>query len=281
MRQAERSRAHQAHPGLPRGWRPEDKTAAAAPRSARTDKLSAKGIDSSTASAFRGRRRSRLRQAPPGIPSPSRPQACAGGIRRSDGRAHGRRRRSNGAGKHRSTLRASVRASRHRANADGCGARLRGVADRAEAIRQRLCLCGDALAQAWCTRAAAPHAAQGRGSQSRMMTLISARACNADPRATLALNEIALRSGAEAITPLGQPVCGNAEIPGDGFEALSADEPLESGRLALHRFLAAPALRKWSNVRFETWCFLSVVKASIPCQEIGSHYMHRKRVLAA
>ena len=51
------------------------------------------------------------------------------------------------------------------------------------------------------------------------MTPTSARACNADLRATLALNESALSSGAEAVTPLGQPVCGNAESPRDDFEA--------------------------------------------------------------
>lgn len=91
------------------------------------------------------------------------------------------------------------------------------------------------------------------------MTPTSAQACNAGPRATLALNESALSSGAEAVTPLGQPVCGNAEILGEGFEALSTDEPLESGRLALHRFSAAPALRTRSCRLFETCCFNSEV----------------------
>ena len=49
------------------------------------------------------------------------------------------------------------------------------------------------------------------------MTPTSAQACNAGPRATLALNESALSSGVEAVKQLGQPVCGNAEIPENGL----------------------------------------------------------------
>ena len=55
----------------------------------------------------------------------------------------------------------------------------------------------------------------------------------------------------------------NTEVPGDGLQALSADEPLPRPR---------------SCGLFETWCFLLVAKASIPCQEIGSHIKKRTRV---
>lgn len=50
----------------------------------------------------------------------------------------------------------------------------------------------------------------------------------------------------------------NADVAGDGPDSLSADEPLPHAR---------------SSGLVKTWCFLSVAKASIPSQEIGSHYI--------
>ena len=52
-------------------------------------------------------------------------------------------------------------------------------------------------------------------------------------RAALARREGFFRSGQEAVAPLGQPVRRNADVAGDGFQALSADEPLDCGGLAL------------------------------------------------
>ena len=51
----------------------------------------------------------------------------------------------------------------------------------------------------------------------------------------------------------------NTDVAGDGFQALSADEP------------PSPAM---SSGMVEIWCFFLVAKANIPCQEIGSHYNH-------
>ena len=51
----------------------------------------------------------------------------------------------------------------------------------------------------------------------------------------------------------------NAEVPGDGLESLSAEERLDGGSLALRR---KPVLA--------ICCFLSVARASIPYQAIGS-----------
>ena len=59
----------------------------------------------------------------------------------------------------------------------------------------------------------------------------------------LACREGAFRSGQEGGALLGQPVRGNAEVSGDGIEALSVDEPLDDGRLARCRFSAALARR--------------------------------------
>ena len=67
------------------------------------------------------------------------------------------------------------------------------------------------------------------------MTPISAQAYGADLRVTLPLIEITLRSTEGVAAPLGQPVCENAQIAGDGLQPLSADEPLEGGGLALRR----------------------------------------------
>ena len=67
------------------------------------------------------------------------------------------------------------------------------------------------------------------------MTSTAARACDADLRATIPLIEIILRSTEGVVAPLGQPVCENAQIAGDGLQALSADEPLDGGDLALRR----------------------------------------------
>ena len=93
------------------------------------------------------------------------------------------------------------------------------------------------------------------------MTPTSAQACNSDPRASLALNESALSSGAEAVTPPGQPVCGNAEIPENGLQALYRREPAR-------RWRPYTARTRLCGL-FGTCCFLSVAKSSIPCQEIG------------
>ena len=57
--------------------------------------------------------------------------------------------------------------------------------------------------------------------------------------AALARLEGVLRSRQEAVAPLGQPVRRNAEVGGDGVQALSADEPLDGGRLPLRRLSAA------------------------------------------
>ena len=62
----------------------------------------------------------------------------------------------------------------------------------------------------------------------------------------------------------------NAEVPGDSLQALSADEPLDGGRLPLRRKPEPPPHARSSDL-VETWSFLSVAKARIPCQEIGSH----------
>ena len=59
---------------------------------------------------------------------------------------------------------------------------------------------------------------------------------DADLRATLALNKSTLSCAEEGVAPRRQPVRGNAEVPGDGLQALSADEPLDGGRLALRRY---------------------------------------------
>ena len=52
-------------------------------------------------------------------------------------------------------------------------------------------------------RTGGPRARQGGGSRRQTITPTSTQACDADLRATLALNESALSSGAEAVTPLG------------------------------------------------------------------------------
>ena len=94
-------------------------------------------------------------------------------------------------------------------------------------------------------------------------------------RTALARLEGVLRPRQEAVAPFGQPVRRNADVAGDGLQALSADEPLDGGRLLLRR---KPALapEPLPHARFsglvETWSFLSVAKASIPCQEIASQY---------
>ena len=86
------------------------------------------------------------------------------------------------------------------------------------------------------------------------MTPTSTQACNADPQATLALNESALSHRAEAVTPLGQPVRRNADVAGDGLQALSADEPLDGGRLLLRRKPAlAPAFGGSGPARKVFW----------------------------
>ena len=60
-------------------------------------------------------------------------------------------------------------------------------------------------------------------------------------RTALTCLEGVLRSRQEAVALFGQPVRRNAEVAGDGLQALSADEPLDSGRLPLRRLSAAPA----------------------------------------
>ena len=109
----------------------------------------------------RDRRRSavpaRARRSP-GIFNPCWRQASAGGMRRNGWRACGRRRRGDGAGKRRSAVRSGVRASHPRAAGDGRGARLRGMADRAETIWRSLRVCGNALARVQSARAVAPRA---------------------------------------------------------------------------------------------------------------------------
>ena len=61
--------------------------------------------------------------------------------------------------------------------------------------------------------------------------------------------------------------------PGAREEADTALRCTENRRL--RRLSAAPAPHARSSGLVETWSFLSVAKASIPCQEIGSHYKSR------
>ena len=109
-------------------------------------------------------------------------------------------------------------------------------------------------------------------------------------RAALACLEGTFRPRQEAVASFGQPVRRNADVAGDGFQTLSADEPLDGGGLARHRKPAlAPVFggsgpagsRRLGRSRrrsarssslIDPWCFLPVAKASMPCQEIGSHY---------
>ena len=108
-------------------------------------------------------------------------------------------------------------------------------------------------------------------------------------RTALARLEGALRPRQEAVAPFGQPVRRNADVAGDGLQALAADEQLDGGGLALHRKPALapvfggsgpvgaptgpePPPHERSSGLVKTWSFLSVAKASIPSQEIGSHY---------
>ena len=102
------------------------------------------------------------------------------------------------------------------------------------------------------------------------MTPTSAQACNEDPQTTLALSKSALSSGAEAVTPLGQPVCGNAEIPENCLQALYRRE-------AARRRLPYATSTRLCGL-FGTCCFLSANKSSTPCQEIGSQVIVRMGV---
>ena len=89
------------------------------------------------------------------------------------------------------------------------------------------------------------------------------------PGATLALNKSALSCTEEAVTPR-RHIFGKHR----DRERWPTDAPLDGDRLALRQFSAppAPSAHARSSSLVDTWCFLSVDKASIPCQKIGSHY---------